>query len=144
LVPDEEKTFTRLEMAVIANRCMAMAKSLANQNNDELVELSVKSTDYNHRVAAAWYFGIKKDPTDCLIRLLEDRHPLVSLAAHESCVIIAKTQNKELVDFGPFGKESDKKASAELWSAYFEKKEKLLGKAKKPAEILGLDKEAKK
>jgi hypothetical protein len=133
-------------MAVIANRCMVMAKSLVNQNNDELVELSVKSTDYNHRVAAAWYFGIKKEPTDCLIKLLEDRHPLVSLAAHESCVSIAKTQQKELVDFGPFGKEADKKASAELWSAYFEKKEKSLGRAKTPAEILGLesDKEAKK
>lgn len=129
-------------MMVIASRCMVMAKSLANQKNDELVELSVKSTDFHHRIAAAWYFGIKKEPTDCLMHLLEDRHPLVSLAAHESCVCIAKNQHKELVDFGPFGREGDKKASAELWTAYFEKKDKSPS-AKTPAEVLGLEPDKK-
>lgn len=132
-------------MAVIARRCMTMAKGLVEQKNEELIELSVNSTDFNHRIAAAWAFGIRKEPTDCLLRLLEDRHPLVSLAAHESCISIAKTRYKDSVDFGPFETDAGgKKSAGELWAVYFERKDKGQPIAKSPAQILGVAEADKK
>ncbi len=108
---------------------MNLAKTLQQQNNRDLVELSVQSPDFHHRLAAAWFFGLTKEPTDCLVRLLADKHPLVSLAAHESCVLIAKSNYNEKVDFGPFENSAvSKTSSAELWATYFETKGK--GKSK--------------
>jgi hypothetical protein len=146
---------TQAQAAEIARHSMKIAQTLLKQRNEELVELSVHSTDFEHRVAAAWYYGLAQEPSDCLFVLMRDRHPLVSLAARESCVAIAKRKFKEHdVDFGPRlnAPQSSKEACADLWQAHFEKKAKEprteerkkperpeKPKERTPAEILGIE-----
>jgi len=43
---------------------MRMAISFHNQKNTELIETAVKSGDMNHRIAAAWAFGLQALPPD--------------------------------------------------------------------------------
>lgn len=41
---------------------MRMAITFHNQKNTELIEVAVKSSDMNHRIAAAWAFGLQALP----------------------------------------------------------------------------------
>ena len=41
---------------------MRMAIAFHNQRNTELIEVAVKSADMNHRIAAAWAFGLQALP----------------------------------------------------------------------------------
>lgn len=129
-----------------------MANAFVKEKNEELVELSVKSTDFEHRIAAAWYYGLAQEPSDCLLVLLVDQHPLVVQAARESCVSIAKRKYRDAhIDFGPRlnATSSSKDDCLNLWQSYFESKTKGSKKTEKPEapakrektaqEILGVD-----
>lgn len=111
----------------IAKHGMQIAKTLHKEKNEELLELSVKSTDFHHRIAAAWAYGLDKNHNDCLFVLMTDRHPLVCQAAREACVSIAKLKYKDMhADFGPVlnANQAMKEDSMNLWQSYFEKKAK--------------------
>ena len=136
---------------------MNLAKILADETDQDLLDIAIHSKDFNHRVAAAWHFGLAKKIDDCLFKLLTDEHPLVSLAARESCKSIAvKKFNAKNIDFGPLHNASQehKNDSAEMWRTYFDKKIKNTPvqptpaktaekpKEKTPHEILGLPKDS--
>lgn len=97
------------------------------ENDAEMIEVAVRSTDFHHRIAAAWAYALSKDDNNCLLALLNDRHPLVSHAAREGCVYIAKHKYGDLrTDFGPVlgSDQAAKDDSAALWQVYFDKKKK--------------------
>ncbi len=143
------------ELHALKKHCLAIARTLRDENNEDLIESAVHSKDYTHRIGAAWYYGATLKHDDCLFKLLEDENPLVSLAARESCVRIAreKYQGKS-VDFGPVPS-ADNQAKTDavvLWQTYFANKEKTKttpsepnpfkqSSKKSPYEILGLPKE---
>lgn len=87
-----------------------MARTMLVERNSEQVELSVKSSDRIHRIAAAFYYQFRLDPDPCLMHLLADQDPLVVEAAHIALVIIANDKKfrqgtyprGHLVDFGPW------------------------------------------
>lgn len=115
-----------------------------------MVELSVKSSDRIHRIAAAGYYAYKLEPSSCLFVLMTDQDPLVIDAARLACVHIANRKYAVMdfqkrgrlrhIDFGPNifvpggnmtlidGKEggtmmSEAKDASDLWQAHFEKME---------------------
>ncbi len=106
------------ELAFIINKAESMARVMLKHKNEELVELSVKSGDRIHRIAAAIYFGYRMDPNDCLFVLMGDSDPLVVDAARLACVHIANNkyidksvvanrkglpyQQGHIIDFGPW------------------------------------------
>lgn len=117
--------FTSNEIAVIKSHCMDMAKILKKEDDLDLTEMAVHSKDFQHRIAAAWYYGLVLKHDDCLLRLIVDEHPLVSLAARESCCAIAsKVYDSKNVDFGPvINSNMESKIEAKLmWGTYLEKK----------------------
>jgi len=106
---------------------MQMAKTIQKENNNEMYEIAVKSSDFHHRVAVAWAYGLALKDDACLIHLLSDSNQLVSNAARESCIHIARNKYKDFrTDFGPVlgSGPSEKNDAANLWSVYFERKEK--------------------
>jgi len=97
-------------------------------DNSELLELSSRSSDPFHRIAAAWYYGLSSQADASLFIMLNDEFPLVRLAARESCIKIAKTKFKDdTADFGPvnlYSTRQQRSEAVELWTAYFELKNK--------------------
>ncbi len=140
------------QINAIKTKSMKLAKVLMDENDKDLIDIAIHSKDFQHRIAAAWHFGLAKKIDDCLFKLLTDEHPLVSFAARESCKSIAsKKFGARNVDFGPEANASQehKNDAAELWRVYFDKKIKstpvkpvpLSPKEKTTAEILGLPKD---
>ena len=139
------------ELSVLRKQAMNLARTLRDEQNEDLVETAVNSKEITHRIAAAWYYGAVLKHDDCLYNLLEDEHPLVVLAAREACCRIAreKYQGKS-VDFGPAinAEATLKTDSRAMWQTYFGKKEAApnkesapIKKTKSAYEILGLPKE---
>ena len=58
----ERMNYSPEEEIDIAIHCMRMAITFHNQRNTELIETAVKSADMNHRIAAAWAFGLQALP----------------------------------------------------------------------------------
>ncbi len=58
----ERVNFSNEEQIEIAIHCMKIAIAFHNQKNTELLETAVKSGDMNHRIAAAWAFGLQAIP----------------------------------------------------------------------------------
>jgi hypothetical protein len=131
--------FTPQQILDIRRHCKQMAYTLKKEQNEELIELSVKSTDFHHRIAAAFCYGMTKNPSNCLFVLMTDRHPLVSQAAREACVSIAWGHGDTRADFGPVlnADQAMKSDAANLWQSYFE------NKIKKRSESMNSDKEPK-
>lgn len=154
------------ELIKIRNHCMKLAQTLHEERNEELVELSVRSVDFHHRIAAAWCYGLSMQYSDCLGVLLIDEHPLVSCAARESLICIANDiplpklhrVGHYRIDFGPKDLQAtkpEKESCLSLWEAFFDKRKKSLGekppvekvlnkpkdepKKRTPAEILGIE-----
>ena len=124
-----EPTYSQAEIALSARIAMKMAKTLAKEKetNKELIDVSVKSADFHHRMAAAWAYGLTKDNNNCLYSLLSDKHPLVSQAAREACMHIARVKFSDPdVDFGPMPNSDgiEQEDAATLWQSYFEGKVK--------------------
>lgn len=125
--PLEVHHFSQAQVAVISQHCMQMARTLMRENDAEMIETAVRSTDFHHRIAAAWAYALTKNDNNCLLALLTDRHPLVSHAARESCVYLAKHKFGDMrTDFGPVlgSDQSAKDDAAALWQLYFDKKKK--------------------
>ena len=103
-------TEDQAEILRIDSRARSMARTMLVERNSEQVELSVKSSDRIHRIAAAFYYQFRLDPDPCLMHLLADQDPLVVEAAHIALVIIANDKKFKagpyprghLVDFGPW------------------------------------------
>lgn len=139
------------QLQTIKTHCMNLARILADEQDQDLIDIAIHSKDFQHRIAAAWHFGISKKCDDCLYKLITDENPLVSLAARESCRSIAsKKFNARNVDFGPApdANQEHKNDAAEMWRTYFDKKIKSTTvkpvpetPKKPPAEILGLPKD---
>lgn len=123
----ENHNYSPAQIQAIKVHCMNIAKTLAQENDKDLLEMAINSKDYLHRIGAAWYYMISKNKDDCLFVLMQDEHPLVSLAAREACCAIAKgkNKNKNIVDFGPvYNSDATAKTEAvSLWKTYFQKKE---------------------
>jgi hypothetical protein len=143
------------ELHTLKRHCLAIARTLCDENSSDLVESAVHSKDYTHRIGAAWYYGTAQKHDDCLFKLLEDENPLVSLAARESCVKIARDKyHAKHVDFGPLPN-ADIKTKTDavvLWQTYFANKDKAPQNSSEPNpfkqthkksvyEILGIPKE---
>ena len=139
------------ELLFIISKSENIAKTLMKENNPEMVELAVKSSDRIHRIAAAFYYGHKLEPSECLFNLMADQDPLVVDAARLACINIANKkyvsvdkkgrayQQGHIVDFGPwmYRPGSEKKSTLngnqdgvkirheaiDLWRSFFEKKE---------------------
>ena len=98
------------EILRIDARARSIARTMMVEENSEQVELSIKSGDRTHRIAAAFYYQFRLDPDPCLMHLLADQDPLVVEAAHIALVIIANDKKFKagpyprghLVDFGPW------------------------------------------
>ena len=119
--------YTAQQVAAISQHAMQMAKTMHKEKDAEMFELAVKSSDFHHRIAAAWAYGLSLKDDSCLIALLCDQHPLVAHAARESCVYIARHKYKDLrTDFCPIlnSGSNEKTDAANLWSVYFERKQK--------------------
>ena len=142
----------------IINRSENLAANLVEQDNDELVELAVRSSDRIKRIAAAGYYAYKLEPSACLFVLMCDQDPLVVDAARLACVHIANRKYAAMefkkrgrlrhIDFGPhFFVEggnmtliqekqggtmmSEAKDASDMWQAHFEKMESDLKKFNK-------------
>lgn len=109
------------EMISLADYCQNIAKATTGK---EMLNVLIKSKDFTHRAAAAFYFGYILDPHNDLFLLYHDEHPLVTLAAKESFVRIAKNNCKQEVDFGPLvadlNNKDKKETSSKLWKMFFE------------------------
>jgi len=98
------------EILRIDARARSIARTMMVEQTTEQLELSVKSADRTHRIAAAFYYQFRLDPDPCLMHLLADQDPLVVEAAHIALVIIANDKKFKagpyprghLVDFGPW------------------------------------------
>lgn len=119
---------------------MKIAETLKEERNEELVELSVRSVDFHHRIAAAWYYGLCMKYSDCLGVLLIDEHPLVSCAARESLICVANDiplarlhrLGHYRIDFGPkdlSATKAEKESCLSLWEAFFDRRKKTQGDA---------------
>lgn len=105
LIHDDQAEILRIDA-----RARSIARTMMVEENTEQVELSVKSGDRTHRIAAAFYYQFRLDPDPCLMHLLADQDPLVVEAAHIALVIIANDKKFKagpyprghLVDFGPW------------------------------------------
>jgi hypothetical protein len=120
------------EMIGLADYCQNIAKATIGK---EMLSLLINSKDFTHRAAAAFYFGYILDPHNDLFLLYHDEHPLVSLAAKESFVRIAKNNYGQEVDFGPLSSDlnnKDKKeTSSKLWKMFFSAKVNIKKEIKK-------------
>ena len=126
----------KVELVDIINKSMGIAMTMHDEQNQELVELSVKSSDRIHRIAAAFYYGHRRDRSACLMNLMADQDPLVIDAARLACINIAERKHGKRVDFGPWvygpkknlNDESDtatiRREAIDLWNSFFEKREK--------------------
>ena len=127
-------------------KARGIARTMLVEKNEEQVELAVKSSDKIHRIAAAFYFQFKKEPSSCLMNLLADEDPLVIEAARQALVIVANDSKfrdqkvypkNHVIDFGPwmFGpgkraldrqnpRDADfvavRKDAIELWQSHFD------------------------
>lgn len=61
---EEVVDYTQEQLIEIAIHSMKMAIAFHNQNNSELIETAVKSTDPTHKIAAAWAFGFEALPSE--------------------------------------------------------------------------------
>lgn len=139
------------QLLFIIHKAENIAKTLMKEDNSEMVELAVKSSDRIHRIGAAFYYGHKLEPSECLFNLMADQDPLVVDAARLACINIANKkyvsvdkkdkayQQGHIVDFGPwmYKPGSEKKSTLnggqdgvtirheaiDLWRSFFEKKE---------------------
>jgi hypothetical protein len=110
------------------------ATTLAEEKDNELLEIACNSKGYRNRIAGAWAIGIrygKHSQTDSmnaemLLNLLTDEHELVVYAARESCKHISLIRFAKDVDFGPqMNSSHEERGSArELWEGFFNKKNK--------------------
>lgn len=130
----------------------AMANSLLKIDDKNMVEAAVHAKSPTNRAAAAVYFSLKKDPNECLFKLLNDENQTVVKEARNSCIKIAKEKYGDEVDLGPFDEEAESKSTAsEMWQLYFQKvanqqpkinqpvENKSEPKKKTPQEILGVE-----
>ena len=131
-------TQTQLEILEIDRKARAIAHTMYAENNEEQIELSVKSSDKIHRIAAVFYYQQKMDPNPCLLNLLGDQDPLVVEAAHIACIIIANNKKHKdfnkypkghLIDFGPWlnrlNNQSEgtgaRQEAIDMWQSHFDK-----------------------
>ena len=98
-----------------------MARHL--NTNSELLNAASTSAEPAHRVAAAFAYGMSKNPHETLFILANDNHDIVSQAARESFVYIASTKyNKRGIDFGPYPGSDPllKEDAIKLWRIFFQ------------------------
>lgn len=141
-IPQETK-----ELFDLIDKAMSLARTLKDEKNPNLVDIATNSPDRVHKIAVCFYCGMELHVCECLFVLMQDSDPLVIHAAEISCEEIANKKYKEIeapdhshVNFGPFllrkGDTLEKirsedpeqlalrcKSSADLWQAFFEKKE---------------------
>lgn len=125
------------------------ATMLAEEKDNDLLDIACNSKGYRNRIAGAWAIGIKygkhsqtnQMDADRLLNLITDEHELVVYAARESCKHIALIRFAKDVDFGPqMNSSHEERGSArELWEGFLNKKEKELQQynAKKAADESG-------
>lgn len=140
-------TQSQLEIRHIDIKARSIAVTMETENNEEQVELAVKSGDRIHRIAAAFYYQNKREPSACLMNLLADQDPLVVEAARLALVIIANDKRyrrpgayhqMHIIDFGPWifspGKDKSggqddmngltvRREAIDLWQSHFDKVE---------------------
>lgn len=113
------------EYVGLATYCENIAKSVTSK---DMLQMLLKSKDFSHRAAAAFYFGYMLDPNNDLFLLYHDDHPLVCLAAKNSLMIIAREKFDQEVDFGPLVVDLNDKekinTSGKLWKMYMDQKNK--------------------
>ena len=126
-----------LEMRLQATR---MAISLKSCGDEDMMRAAITSSDYRHRVAAAFALGMTHKHDENLMMLMEDQHPLVVQAAREACTHVSAIKFKQpTADFGPFpgADASNRTDSVALWRLYFDKQQAKAtlqsAKAPKPA-----------
>jgi len=111
------------EYVGLAIYCENIAKSVTGK---DMLQILIKSKDFSHRAAAAFYFGYMLDPNNDLFLLYHDEHPLVCLAAKNSLINIAREKFDQEVDFGPLVIDLNDKekinVSGKLWKIYMDKK----------------------
>jgi hypothetical protein len=120
------------EFVALADYCENMAKAVTGK---EMLATMIKSKDFSHRAAAAFYFGYMLDPQNDLFLLYSDTHPLVCMAAKQSLINIAKEKFDQDVDFGPLVTDLNDKEKisicGKLWKMYMDSKEKNLKQSNK-------------
>jgi hypothetical protein len=122
-----------MDVIKIKNHCRPMAETLAKENDDDLLSTAAESSDFRHRVAAGWAYGLTLKSNEAMFKLLIDESPYVRLAAREGCQHIALYKYGANVDFGPAGdaETGELADSRMLWELYFKKKEKQFEERKK-------------
>jgi hypothetical protein len=140
-------TASQLEILDMDIKARRIAVTMETEKNEEQVELAVKSGDRIHRIAAAFYYQNRREPSPCLMNLLADNDPIVVEAARIALVIIANDKRyrrpgayhqAHIIDFGPWmfgpGKQKSdgqvdmdgltvRREAIDLWQSHFDKVE---------------------
>lgn len=118
--------YSRQQLLEMRQQATRMAVSLKSCGDEDMMRAAMTSSDFRHRIAAAFALGMTQKHDESLMMLMEDQHPLVVQAAREACTHVSSIKFKQpAADFGPFpgADASNRTDSVALWRIYFEKQE---------------------
>lgn len=109
---------------VLRLQATSLAKHLCTDK--VMLEQAMRSNEPTHRVAAAFAVGMSGKADEVLMEMLEDPDALVSQAAREALIHIAKIHYSKPVDFGPYPHSdiSQKTDSHAMWRLFFQNTKK--------------------